>query len=212
MGQLSPAVDRIYPRPTTADMQNMALDMGLGMIEELHRAYGHPVTFVPELLDRRERELRFKLIQEEVDELREALRLGDIVKVADACWDLCVVIFGAMIAFGIPSEGFGSVHRSNMSKLGEDGKPIKREDGKVLKGPNYRPADCRTPLAKRGAKFADPPITDSALLNGHKPIIARLLHATDTSLEDFDNASSAVSDYANYIRGLVKELAAILPE
>lgn len=83
--------------------------------------------------------LRYRLIYEELGELREALDNRDIVEVADALTDLLYVVYGAGHSFGINLDKcFEEVHNSNMSKLGEDGKPIYREDGKVLKGPNFR--------------------------------------------------------------------------
>ena len=85
-------------------------------------------------------ELRYDLIKEEVDELREALDARDLVGVADALTDILYVTYGAGHSFGIDlNKCFEEVQSSNMSKLGEDGKPIYREDGKVLKGPNYFP-------------------------------------------------------------------------
>ena len=86
------------------------------------------------------------MIGEEFDELREAIytKEGTLVDVADALTDLLVVIYGAGHAFGIDLDScFAEVHRSNMSKLGEDGKPIYREDGKVLKGPNFSEPDLK---------------------------------------------------------------------
>ncbi len=82
--------------------------------------------------------LRVDLIAEELKELKEAIRDKDIVEVADALTDLLYVVYGAGHAFGIDLDAcFSEVHRSNMSKLGSDGKPIYREDGKVLKGPAF---------------------------------------------------------------------------
>ena len=82
--------------------------------------------------------LRVDLIAEELKELKEAIRDKDIVEVADALTDLLYVVYGAGHAFGIDLDAcFNEVHRSNMSKLGSDGKPIYREDGKVLKGPAF---------------------------------------------------------------------------
>ena len=82
--------------------------------------------------------LRIKLIEEELQELKEAIINKDIVGVADALTDILVVTYGAGAAFGIDLDKcFEEVHRSNMSKLSEDGKPIYNEIGKVMKGPNY---------------------------------------------------------------------------
>ena len=84
-------------------------------------------------------ELRLDLIQEEVDELATAFINQDIVEIADALTDILYVVYGAGHAFGIDLDDcFREVHESNMSKLGADGKPVYRDDGKVLKGPNYR--------------------------------------------------------------------------
>jgi predicted HAD superfamily Cof-like phosphohydrolase len=78
------------------------------------------------------------LIDEELGELREAIGNADMVEVADALTDLLYVVYGAGHAFGINLDKcFEEVHASNMSKLGADGKPIYREDGKVLKGENF---------------------------------------------------------------------------
>ena len=82
--------------------------------------------------------LRYDLIKEELDELKEAIKNKDIKEVADALTDILYVTYGAGHAFGIDLDKcFDEVQNSNMSKLGEDGKPIYNEAGKVMKGPNY---------------------------------------------------------------------------
>ena len=82
--------------------------------------------------------LRLSLIQEELDELNKAIKDKDIVEVADALTDILYVTYGAGHAFGIDlGQCFNEVQNSNMSKLGDDGKPIYNENGKVMKGPNY---------------------------------------------------------------------------
>lgn len=86
--------------------------------------------------------LRVDLIDEELNELREATGKQDLVGIADALTDLLYVVYGAGHAYGINLDDcFAEVHRSNMSKLDEESQPIYREDGKVLKGPNYIPPD-----------------------------------------------------------------------
>ena len=91
--------------------------------------------------------LRLSLIQEEHDELVKAVNDEDLVEVADALTDLLYVVYGMGHAFGINLDlAFNNVHASNMSKMGEDGKPIYREDGKVLKGPNYFPPKIKRAL------------------------------------------------------------------
>jgi predicted HAD superfamily Cof-like phosphohydrolase len=104
-------------------------------------------------LDVPERKLRFDLIEEEFNELREALEADDIVEVADALGDIAYVVYGAAKTFGIPlDEVVDEIHRSNMSKLGEDGKPIYREsDRKVLKGENYFPPNIKAILDAKKA-------------------------------------------------------------
>jgi predicted HAD superfamily Cof-like phosphohydrolase len=82
--------------------------------------------------------LRYELIKEELDELKEAIDQRDIKEVADALTDILYVTYGAGHAFGINLDKcFEEVQNSNMSKLGKDGKPIYNESGKVMKGPNY---------------------------------------------------------------------------
>ena len=82
--------------------------------------------------------LRYDLIKEELDELKEAIKNKDIKEVADALTDILYVTYGAGHAFGINLDKcFEEVQNSNMSKLGEDGKPIYNDKGKVMKGPNY---------------------------------------------------------------------------
>ncbi len=82
--------------------------------------------------------LRYNLIKEELDEFKEAIDKKDIKEVADALTDILYVTYGAGHAFGIDLDKcFEEVQNSNMSKLGNDGKPIYNENGKVMKGPNY---------------------------------------------------------------------------
>ncbi|WP_106792347.1 nucleoside triphosphate pyrophosphohydrolase family protein [Aquimarina sp. Aq78] len=84
--------------------------------------------------------LRFNLMKEENEEYLEAAQNKDLVEVADALGDMLYILCGTIIEHGMQhkiEEVFNEIQRSNMSKLGEDGQPIYREDGKVLKGPNY---------------------------------------------------------------------------
>ena len=119
-------------------------------LRESHAAWHLPVNDVPTLdLSGEILEIRCALIEEEASEFREAIEAGDIVEVSDAIADLLYVVYGAAVTFGIPiDEVFNEVHRSNMTKLGPDGAPIYREDGKVLKGPNFEPPDVLDILAK----------------------------------------------------------------
>ena len=91
--------------------------------------------------------LRLDLIDEECRELKDAVEAKDIVEVADALADLLYVVYGAGHAFGINLDlAFNLVHVSNMSKFDDDGNPIYRADGKVLKGPNYFPPKIKRAL------------------------------------------------------------------
>ena len=101
-------------------------------------AFGQEVLTEPTLPSAHLAKLRLELIREEFEELTVATNAMDIVEIADALTDILYVVYGAGHAFGIDlDECYHEVHRSNMSKLGADGKPIYREDGKILKGPDY---------------------------------------------------------------------------
>lgn len=111
-----------------------------GLVREFHETFGHPVADRPTLPSKDLALLRLSLIREELEELADAFIDGNIVEIADALGDILYVTFGTGVACGIDlGEVFEEIQRSNMSKLGADGKPIYREDGKVLKGPNYFP-------------------------------------------------------------------------
>lgn len=130
----------------------------LTAVKEFHETYGLPVKSVPDITDEKTNALRINLLQEELNELSEALANNDIVEVLDALTDLQYVLDGAYLSFGmhhLKDAAFNEVQRSNMSKLGEDGKPIVREsDGKILKGPNYSAPDI--------AKFLKDHMKDAA--------------------------------------------------
>ena len=114
-------------------------------VAEFMNAFGQTVETKPTWTS--VSELRYELIREELEELREALDGRDIIGVADALTDLLYVVYGAGHSFGISLDKcFEEVHNSNMSKLGTNGKPIYREDGKVLKGPNYWQPDLKKVL------------------------------------------------------------------
>ena len=100
--------------------------------------FGQEVKSKPSLSSEKINSLRLSLIHEELDELNKAIQNKDIVEVADALTDILYVTYGAGHAFGIDlDQCFNEVQNSNMSKLGDDGKPIYNENGKVMKGPNY---------------------------------------------------------------------------
>ena len=109
------------------------------MVEEFHHAYGVPVRTTPSLdVGFRLQELRQSLMREELDEVCAALDRGDLVEVADGLADLLYVVYGTALTFGIDLDAVvREVHRSNMTKLGPDGRPLYREDGKVMKGTGF---------------------------------------------------------------------------
>ena len=100
--------------------------------------FGQEIKNKPSFSSEKINDLRYELIREELDELKEALKNKDILEVADALTDILYVTYGAGHAFGIDLDKcFEEVQQSNMSKLDEKGKPIYNESGKVMKGPNY---------------------------------------------------------------------------
>ena len=126
----------VLPTQTTVRLSNFE------KVREFMETFNQNVQTEPEFPDLDTEQLRIDLIEEELGELKDACRQEDLVAVADALTDLLYVVYGAGHAFGIDLDKcFEEVHRSNMSKLGEDGKPIFREDGKVLKGPGYSEPD-----------------------------------------------------------------------
>ena len=117
------------------------------LVEDFMEAMGQDVNAVPTFPEDDIQRLRLDLIEEELDELHYAIDNKDMVEIADALGDLLYVVYGAGHAFGIDlDECFKEIHASNMSKLGPDGKPIKREDGKVLKPDTFFPPDLKTIL------------------------------------------------------------------
>ena len=102
-------------------------------------------------LDESTIELRYRLMQEENDEYLEAARKKDLVEIADALGDKLYILCGTILAHGLQDkivEVFDEIQRSNMSKLSEDGTPVIREDGKILKGPNYFKPNIKSILEK----------------------------------------------------------------
>jgi len=100
--------------------------------------FGQIVRTKPQFPDDKTTQLRFNLIKEELNELELAIKAKDLKEIADALTDILYVTYGAGYAYGINLDKcFKEVQRANMSKLGDDGKPIYNEKGKVMKGPNY---------------------------------------------------------------------------
>ena len=107
-------------------------------VKKFMQTFGQEVKNKAEFPEEKIVKLRLNLIQEELDEFREAVKKKDIKEVADALTDILYVTYGAGHAFGIDLDScFQDVQNSNMSKLGEDGKPIYNDQGKVMKGPKY---------------------------------------------------------------------------
>lgn len=121
-------------------------------VHEFHAAFGLGINEEPIANIGEDRNLlRFNLMKEENEEYLEAANNNDLVEVADALGDMLYILAGTILEHGMQykiSEVFDEIQRSNMSKLGEDGKPIYREDGKVLKGPNYFKPNIKEILEK----------------------------------------------------------------
>ncbi|ESU20336.1 hypothetical protein FEDK69T_28530 [Flavobacterium enshiense DK69] len=113
----------------------------LNAVKEFHDAFGLGVGQEPKgCLGDQVNMLRFNLMKEENEEYLEAVQNNDLVEIADALGDMLYILCGTILEHGLQhkiEEVFDEIQRSNMSKLGEDGNPIYREDGKVMKGPNY---------------------------------------------------------------------------
>ncbi|KIC44425.1 hypothetical protein RA28_16000 [Ruegeria sp. ANG-S4] len=115
----------------------------LSIVREWHEAFDVPVVDAPSIPEDRA-QMRLAILEEEVAELREAVEAGDMVEVLDALCDIQYVLDGTFLEFGlhgVKQNAMEEVHASNMSKLGADGRPVLREDGKVLKGPDFRRPD-----------------------------------------------------------------------
>jgi len=107
-------------------------------VKKFMQTFGQEVKSKSEFPEEKATQLRCELIKEELEELNQAIKDKDIKEVADALTDILYVTYGAGHAFGVDLDKcFDEVQRSNMSKLGSDGKPIYSESGKVMKGPYY---------------------------------------------------------------------------
>jgi len=107
-------------------------------VKTFMETFGQMVRTKPQFPDEETMQLRYDLIKEELNELEQAMKTKNLKEVADALTDILYVTYGAGYAYGINLDKcFKEVQRANMSKLGNDGKPIYNEKGKVMKGPNY---------------------------------------------------------------------------
>ena len=111
-------------------------------VKTFMQTFGQEVKSRPSFSTEKINQLRYNLINEELEELKQAILNKDLLETADALTDILYVTYGAGHAFGIDLDKcFEEVQNSNMSKLGEDGKPIYNEAGKVMKGPKYYKPD-----------------------------------------------------------------------
>lgn len=124
----------------------------IAAVREFHSAFGLGINEDPVAdLGADKNLLRYNLMKEENEEYLEAAGNNDLTEVADALGDMLYILCGTIIEHGLQhkiEEVFDEIQRSNMSKLNHDGKPIYREDGKVLKGPNYFKPDISSILKK----------------------------------------------------------------
>lgn len=115
-------------------------------VEEFHNVFKIGNADEMKLIDERDYMLRYNLIKEENEEYLEACKNGDLVEIADALGDQLYILFGTILKHGLEhkiEEVYDEIHRSNMSKLDEEGNPIFREDGKILKSSLYFKPDIR---------------------------------------------------------------------
>jgi predicted HAD superfamily Cof-like phosphohydrolase len=137
---------------TNKKYKNKQMKSKINAVQLFHESFGLGVSQEMRAdLGRTKNQLRFNLMDEENKEYLEAVTNNDLVEVADALGDMLYILCGTILEHGMQhkiEEVFNEIQRSNMSKLGEDGKPIYREDGKVLKGPNYFKPDIASILDK----------------------------------------------------------------
>ena len=120
--------------------EKLTLIQTIGMVRHFHESFLIPNNEEPTLLKEPDYELRHRLMHEENEEYLEACKKGDMVEIADALGDQLYILCGTLLRHGLQNkieEVFHEIQRSNMSKLDENGKPIFREDGKVMKSTKY---------------------------------------------------------------------------
>ena len=136
----------------------MTLNECLDSVAEFHSTFGLRVEKRPDMsLSSEEMALRHSLMAEENEEYLEAVRAGDMVEVADALGDMLYILCGTIVSHGmqdVMGDVFRTIQASNMSKLGPDGRPIYRADGKVLKGPGYFKPDIAGALRDAGVELS----------------------------------------------------------
>ena len=126
---------------------NLKLIDCVNAVAEFHDSFGIPNKYSPLAnVDEKDFNLRYSLMKEENEEYLQAAKEGDLTEIADALGDMLYILCGTIIEHGMQhkiDEVFSEIQNSNMSKLGNDGNPIYRDDGKVLKGPNYFKPDIK---------------------------------------------------------------------
>jgi predicted HAD superfamily Cof-like phosphohydrolase len=128
------------------------LNETIDKVKEFHHTFGLEYFETPQaVVNTKIIELRHRLMQEENDEYLEAAMKNDLTQIADALGDKLYILCGTIIAHGLQhkiAEVFNEIHRSNMSKLDDEGKPIYREDGKIMKSSNYFLPDIKSVLER----------------------------------------------------------------
>lgn len=123
----------------------------LEQVREFHVAFDVPVVPLPALPDLRRRRLRAALLREEFNEYLRAEEVDDMLGIADGLGDMAYIIAGTALEYGIPLDRvLDAIHAANMAKLGPDGKPLKRADGKVIKPEGWQPPNIEAVLADVG--------------------------------------------------------------
>lgn len=156
--QFQPELDLgLPPRESQPSGRKTRHSEAMESVAEFHRRFGLPISSRPRgHVDPVLAQLRVDLLVEEVDEFREATEECDAVGIADALADIVYVAYGAALTYGIDLDAvIREVHRSNVSKLGADGRPVRREDGKILKPSTYRPPNIPAVLLDQPPLFLD---------------------------------------------------------
>lgn len=123
------------------------MEKQLKQVQEFHEKFLQDMNSTPELLSIEESRLRFKLMEEENIEYLDAAKNEDIVEILDACADQLYILCGTILKHGLQDmiiPAFNLVHANNMAKLGPDGKPIFREDGKIIKPEGFEKVELKT--------------------------------------------------------------------
>jgi predicted HAD superfamily Cof-like phosphohydrolase/GNAT superfamily N-acetyltransferase len=167
------------------DYRERVLRSPARLLREFHRAFGLPHQTQPGAVSHELAELRQRLLTEEVDELAEAVRSGEVLGIAHELADVVYIAYGTALTYGIDLDAvLAEVHRSNMTKLDRDGRPVRRADGKVIRSDRYRPPDLARALtgqhAQPGARPErpdDPAVTVRVTSRADVPALAALRRA-----------------------------------